>query len=143
MIVDANVLLYAVDSASRFHRAARDWLVEALNGPTLVGLPWPSLLAFQRISTHPRASANPLTPEQAWSYVTDWMEADPTWVPVPGEGHAEILRRLIIDGDLRGNLVSDAHLAALAIENGVGVCSTDSDFARFPGLAWVNPVAGR
>lgn len=143
MIVDANVLLYAVDADSTFHEAARDWLQETLNGPTRAGLPWASLLAFQRISTHPRASANPLTPEQAWSYITDWLDADATWIPVPGAKHAEILRRLIVDGDLRGNLVTDTHLAALAIEHGVGVCSMDSDFARFPQLSWVNPAAPR
>jgi toxin-antitoxin system PIN domain toxin len=143
VIVDANVLLYAVDADSTFHEAARGWLEETLNGPTRVGLPWASLLAFQRISTHPRAAASPLSPGQAWSYIADWLDTDATWVPAPGEKHAEILHRLIIDGDLRGNLVTDAHLAALAIEHGVGVCSTDSDFARFAGLTWVNPVAPR
>ncbi len=143
MIVDANVLLYAVDADSTFHDAARDWLEAALNGPTRVGLPWASLLAFQRISTHPRASATPLSPRQAWSYIGDWLDTDSAWVPLPGEKHAEILRRLIRDGDLRGNLVTDVHLAALAIEHGVGICSADSDFARFAGLAWVNPTAPR
>lgn len=143
MIVDANVLLYAVDSDSTFHAAARDWLEAALNGPARVGLPWASLLAFQRISTHPRASASPLSPGQAWSYIADWLDADSAWVPAPGEKHAEILRRLLIDGDLRGNLVTDAHLAALAIEHGVGICSADSDFARFAELSWVNPTAPR
>jgi toxin-antitoxin system PIN domain toxin len=141
VIVDANVLLYAVDAASGFHAAARSWLEAALNGPARVGLPWQSLVAFQRTSTHPRAAANPLTPGQAWSYVADWMQADATWVPVPGSQHAQILRGLIVDGDLRGNLVTDAHLAALAIEHGVGICSTDSDFARFSQITWVNPVA--
>ena len=99
-----------------------------------------SLLAFQRISTHPRASVSPLSPGQAWSFIADWLDADATWVPVPGERHAEIIHDLIAGGDLRGNLVTDAHLAALAIEHGVGVCSTDSDFARFPQITWVNPV---
>ncbi|HUK67719.1 MAG TPA: TA system VapC family ribonuclease toxin [Streptosporangiaceae bacterium] len=143
MIIDANVLLYAVDAQSTFHEATRDWLEETLNGPARVGLPWASLLAFQRISTHARASASPLSPGQAWSYIADWLDTDAAWVPTPGAKHAEILHRLIVDGDLRGNLVTDAHLAALAIEHGVGVCSTDSDFARFPGLTWVNPAAPR
>jgi toxin-antitoxin system PIN domain toxin len=140
MIVDANVLLYAVDASSPFHRSARDWLETSLNEPVRVGLPWASLLAFQRISTHPRASARPLTPHEAWSFVAEWLDADATWVPVPGERHAEILSGLIVAGDLRGNLVTDAHLAALAIEHGVGVCSADSDFARFPQISWVNPI---
>jgi uncharacterized protein len=140
MIVDANVLLYAVDTGSPFHRPAREWLETSLNEPGRVGLPWASLLAFQRISTHPRAAARPLSPGQAWSFVGDWLDADATWVPAPGERHAEIIHDLIVQGDLRGNLVSDAHLAALAIEHGVGVCSADSDFARFPQITWVNPV---
>jgi len=140
MIVDANVLLYAVDTSTPFHQSAKDWLESSLNEPARVGLPWASLLAFQRISTHPRASASPLSPRQAWSLVADWLAADTTWVPVPGQRHAEILHDLIVAGDLRGNLVTDAHLAALAIEHGVGVCSADSDFARFPQISWVNPV---
>jgi toxin-antitoxin system PIN domain toxin len=141
VIVDANVLLYAVDTSSPFHKPARDWLEGSLNEPARIGLPWASLLAFQRISTHPRASASPLSPSQAWSFVADWLDADAVWVPVPGERHAEIYSDLIVAGDLRGNLVTDAHLAALAIEHGVGVCSTDSDFARFPQITWVNPIA--
>ena len=140
MIVDANVLLYAVDTSSPFHESAKDWLESSLNEPARVGLPWASLLAFQRISTHPRAAVSPLSPSQAWSFVADWLDAETTWVPVPGERHAEIIRDLIVAGDLRGNLVTDAHLAALAIEHGVGICSTDSDFARFPQIAWVNPI---
>lgn len=140
MIVDANVLLYAVDAGSPFHESAKRWLETSLNEPARVGLPWVSLLAFQRISTHPRASARPLSPSQAWSFVTDWLDADATWVPLPGDRHAEIIRDLIVAADLRGNLVTDAHLAALAIEHGVGVCSADSDFARFPQIAWVNPI---
>lgn len=141
MIVDANVLLYAVDTGSTFHEPSRDWLERALNGPTRVGFPWASLTAFQRISTHPRVSADPLSPAQACSYVADWLEADRSWVPLPSDRHALILRRLIVGGDLRGNLVTDAHLAALAVEHGVGICSVDSDFARFPELTWVNPAA--
>ena len=140
MIVDASVLLYAVDTRSPFHERARDWLETSLNEPARTGLPWASLLAFQRIATHPRASVTPLSPSQAWSFVADWLEADATWVPVPGERHAEIIADLIVGGDLRGNLVTDAHLAALAIEHGVGICSTDSDFARFPQITWVNPI---
>ena len=142
MIVDANILLYAADSSSKFHRGAAAWLEEALNGPARVGLPWPSLTAFVRIVTHPRAAASPLSPVEAWSFVDNWLEADLAWIPLPGPRHAEVFRRLVIDGDLRGNFVPDAHLAALAIEHGVGVCSADSDFARFPGLDWVNPVSG-
>ncbi len=139
MIVDANVLLYAVDDQSHFHTAARTWLDDAMNGVERVGLPWVSLMAFQRIITHPRVTASPLTPADAWGYITDWLDADQAWVPTPGTRHRDILGRLLIDGDLRGNLVTDAHLAALAIEHGTAICSFDSDFARFEGLHWINP----
>lgn len=139
MIVDANVLLYAVDRQSHFHLTARNWLDDAMNGVERVGFPWVSLTAFQRIITHPRATANPLRPAQAWNYVTDWLDATQSWVPTTGARHRAILGRLLVDEDLRGNLVTDAHLAALAIEHGTGLCSFDSDFARFPGLHWINP----
>lgn len=139
MIVDANVLLYAVDNQSPFHGRAHGWLDEAINGVERVGLPWASLMAFQRIATHPRATANPLTCTDAWSYVTDWLDADQVWVPVPGCRHRDILGRLLVDGDLRANLVTDAHLAALAMEHGTSICSFDSDFARFDGLHWMSP----
>ena len=139
MIVDANVLLYAVDSKSHFHVTARTWLDEAMNGVERVGLPWVSLMAFQRIITHPRVTANPLTPADAWSYITDWLDADQAWVPTPGSRHRDILGQLLIDGDLHGNLVTDAHLAALAIENGTGICSFDSNFTRFNDLRWIDP----
>lgn len=139
MIVDANVLLYAVDDRSHFHTTARSWLEGALNGFERVGLPWVSLTAFQRIITHPRATANPLSPSDAWSYITDWLDAAQAWVPAPGARHRDILGKLLIDGDLHGNLVTDANLAALAIEHGTSICSFDSDFARFDGLSWINP----
>ena len=104
-----------------------------------VGLPWQSLLAFVRIVTHPRALPNPLSPGEAWSFIRDWLDAPAAWLPNPGRGYQEILGRLVSELDLRGNLVSDAALAALALENGVPVVSADSDFARFPRLVWLNP----
>ncbi len=140
MIVDANILLYAVDSSSPQHDRARTWLEDALNGHGRVGLPWSSLTAFLRIATHPRVSADPLSQAEAWGFVADWLAAGPAWIPVPTDRHAEVLGRLLADGDLRGNLVPDADLAALAIEHGVGICSADSDFARFTGLEWFNPL---
>ena len=141
MIVDANILLYATDRSSRFHDGASDWLERAMNGPGWVGLPWQSLVAFVRIATHPRAATQPLTAAGAWRQVENWLAADVAWVPNPTERHAEVLGRLITANDIRGNLVADAHLAALAIEHGLGVCSADSDFARFPDVRWFNPVA--
>ena len=141
MLVDANVLLYAVDEASPFHDRARAWLEGALNGPRRVGIAWPSLWAFVRIATHARALERPLDPADAWAIVEGWLDAPTVWVPVPGRGHRTILGRLIRDLDLRGNLVADAALAALCIEHGLDIVSADSDFARFVETTWINPVA--
>jgi uncharacterized protein len=141
MLVDANLLLYAVDRRSAFHERAHDWLTDQLNGPRRVGLPWPSLLAFQRIATHPRAWQQPLDPETAWRVVRDWLACDAVWVPVPTSRHAQVLGDLVMHHQLRANLVGDAHLAALAYEHGLTIYSADTDFARFPAVPWVNPLA--
>ena len=143
MLVDANILLFAVDETSRFHERAARWLAERLGGPQRVGLPWQSLVAFLRISTHPRAAEHPLSPREAWSYVEDWVTAETAWIPGPTERHAEVLGSLVDSYQLRGNLISDAHLAALAIEHGLTVCSADTDFARFSEIRWENPIAAR
>ena len=140
MLVDANILLYAVDEASPFHDRARGWLQDALNAPHRVGIPWQSLTGFVRITTHPRASPDPLSPAEAWRFVAGWLERDNVWTPTPGRGHGAILGRLVLDGELRGNLVSDASLAALCLEHGLRMVSADSDFARFEGLSWTNPL---
>lgn len=142
MLVDASILLYAVDEDSPFHMKARDWLEDALNGPRRIAIPWASLTAFVRIATHPRAMLEPLTPSDAWELVEGWLDAPATWVPVPGRGHREILGRLIRDLDLRTNLVADAALAALCIEHGLQIVSADSDFARFTEITWINPTRG-
>lgn len=140
MLVDANLLLFAVDASSTFHQASRDWLTARLNGPTRVGFPWQSLTAFVRISTNPRAYDSPLRPDEAWQRVEEWLGSDAAWVPLPTERHAEVMGRLIRTYELRGNLIPDADLAALAIEHGVGIASADTDFARFTELAWENPL---
>jgi toxin-antitoxin system PIN domain toxin len=137
----ASVLLYAVDRGSPYHEVAADWLTERLNGPRRVGLPWQSLVAFLRISTHPRASVSPLQPDDAVSYVEEWLSADVAWVPVPGPGHGPLLMDLIRRHHIGGNLVSDVHLAALAMEHGLSVVSADSDFARFTDVVWINPFS--
>ena len=141
MLIDANILLYAVDEDSPFHASAHDWIDETLNGSRRVGIPWLSLVAFVRIATHPRALLEPLTPADAWRFVDEWLDAPAVWVPAPGRGHREILGRLIRDLDLRANLVSDAVLAALCIEHGLQMVSADSDFARFTEIRWLNPVS--
>ncbi|GAB2457612.1 type II toxin-antitoxin system VapC family toxin [Nocardioides hungaricus] len=139
MIVD--VLLSAEDSSSPHRRPCVDWLTEALNGPTRIGLPWPSLLAFLRIRTHPRLYERPLDITTAWSRVQDWLAAPAAWVPAPTQRHADVLDDLVRRHLPTADLVPDVHLAALAIEHGVGLCSSDSDFARFSGLRWFNPLA--
>ena len=141
MIVDANILLYAVDSTSPSHARARRWLEDQLNGTTRVGLPWQSLTAFVRIATHPRALAHPMRAADAWSHVTAWLAASPAWIPLATEHHARVLGGLIERYAVTGNLVPDAHLAALAIEHGVAIASADTDFARFTEVRWVNPLA--
>lgn len=141
MLVDANILLYSVDTSSPFHERADEWLTAALNGTRRVGLPWISLTAFLRIATNPRASRSPLTPAQAWEHIDGWLGAPATWIPHPGRSHHQILHDLTTRLDLRAGLVSDAVLAAICIEYGLDIVSADSDFARFTDLNWTNPVA--
>jgi len=140
MLVDANILLFAVDARSPLHASAERWLTEQLNGPRRVAFPWLSLAAFVRISTHPRASAEPLTSAEAWQHVEDWLGCDTAWIPNPTDHHRQVLGGLITRYELRGNLVTDAQLAALAIEHGLTVYSTDTDFARFEEIRWVDPL---
>ena len=142
MLLDANLLLYAVHRGADHHDAAREWLTEQLNGSRRVGIPWSSLGAFLRISTHPRAFPRPLSPAAAWDRVTDWLAAPVAWIPAPGPEHARILGDLIVSDDVRGGLVPDAMLAAIAIEHGLTLYSTDTDFARFTALHWQNPLRG-
>ena len=140
MLVDANILLFAVDSSSPFHASAQRWLTAQLSGPRRVGLPWESLIAFVRISTHPRAVARPLDTASAWAHVHDWLAAEPAWIPLPTDRHADVLGSLLNEYRITGSLVPDAHLAALAIEHGLTVCSADTDFARFREIQWENPI---
>ena len=116
-------------------------MTEQLNGPRRVAFPWLSLAAFVRISTPPpKASAEPLSPAQAWQHVEDWLACDTAWVPTPTDHHQQVLGRLITRYELRGNLVPDAQLAALAIEHGLTLYSSDTDFARFEEIRWVDPL---
>lgn len=141
MLIDANILLYATDSSSPHHARVADWWEAALNGHQRIGIPWQSIGAFLRIVTHPRIVENPLSAAAAVGIVEDWLAADPVWVPPATERTTRILMELLRSTGVTGNLVTDAQLAALAIENGVAVASADSDFARFP-VTWVNPLTG-
>ncbi|BBX73230.1 PIN domain-containing protein [Mycobacterium shinjukuense] len=140
MLIDANLLLYAVDQRAVWHHAAVGWLSAQLNGSRRVGLPWQSLAAFLRIGTHPRAFPRPLTPAAAFDIVDSWLSVPVAWAPEPGPEYARILGHLIVAHDVRGNLIPDAMLAALAIEHGLTLYSTDTDFARFSDLRWENPL---
>jgi toxin-antitoxin system PIN domain toxin len=140
-MVDANILIYAhVDSFAE-HRRARAWIDEQLNGSAAVGLPWPSLLAFLRLVTNPRVFDRPESMGQAWCQVLGWLACDPVWIPQPTDQHQEILTEMLALPGVHGNLVPDAHLAALAVEHNLTLCSTDGDFARFSGLRWLNPLS--
>lgn len=143
MLLDANLLLYAVHEGAERHDAARAWLTEQLNGSRRVAFPWWSLGAFVRIATHPRAFPKPLSPATAWDRVADWLDSPVAWIPEPGPAYPRILGRLIADHDVRGNLVPDAMLAALAIEHGLTLCSSDTDFGRFSDLRWEDPLRGQ
>ena len=140
ILVDANVLVYAHVESLAQHERARAWLDQQLNGTALVGLPWPSLLTFLRLVTNPRVFEHAELISDAWSQVLAWLGCETSWVPQPGERHAELLGRYLAMPGVHANLVPDAHLAALAMEHGLVLCSTDGDFARFPGLRWLNPL---
>ncbi len=139
ILVDANILIYAhVDSFVQHDLAGR-WLDEQINGPTSVGMPLESLLAFLRLVTNARVFERPEPIGQAWQQVRAWLSCDSVWIPQPTERHVDVLDELLSQPDVHANLVPDAHLAALAIEHGLTLCSTDGDFARFPALRWLNP----
>jgi uncharacterized protein len=140
-LVDANLLVYAHVSSSPQHERAREWLDEQLNGVAPVGIPWPSLLAFLRLVTNPRVFEQPEAMASAWDQVLAWLGCETAWIPHPGERHAQLLGELLALPGIQANLVPDARLAALAIEHGLTLYSTDGDFARFPRLRWRNPLS--
>jgi uncharacterized protein len=141
ILIDVNLLIYATNTSASQHAAAREWLDRQLSDIHRVGLPWPTLLGFLRLATNGRVAARPLTIAAAWNLVSQWLACEPAWIPLPTERHAEVLGKLLAEPGVYGNLVPDAHLAALAIEHGLTLCSTDGDFARFPELKWLNPLA--
>ncbi|UCF98991.1 MAG: type II toxin-antitoxin system VapC family toxin [Spirochaetaceae bacterium] len=140
MLVDVNILLYAEDATSPNHEAARLWWDEQLSGTDSVYLSWPVLTAFIRIGTNRRVFRNPLTIGEAAERVQSWLDQPCTRIITPTERHWIIFRELLEKGQATANLVADAHLATLAIEYGCVLFSTDSDFSRFPGLKWRNPL---
>lgn len=141
ILIDANLLVYAVDADSPHHTAARRFIEEALSGDESVGLAWIVILAFLRITTRAGILRRQLSPEAALAYVDQWLAQDCVNTVIPGPQHWALLRTLLNAAGTAGNLTSDAHLAALAIEQGATLCSTDGDFARFPGIRYANPLS--
>ena len=139
ILVDTNLLIYAWNTGSPEHERAAEWLEGRLNGVAAVGLPWASLLGFVRLVTNPRVFEGALPVDTAWAQVDEWLELPNVFTPEPAQRHREILRSLTPEIG-RSEHVPDAHLAALAIEYGLTLQTTDRDFARFSGLNWENPL---
>jgi uncharacterized protein len=140
-LIDLNLLLYSVNRDSVPHRQAKAWLEDVLSGDEPIAIPWVVLLGFLRISTNPHLFPDPLQVRQALEIVDGWLAQPNVQLLSPQVRHWPILRSLLNESGAAGNLTTDAHLAALAIENGAELCSTDSDFSRFPRLNWTNPLS--
>jgi uncharacterized protein len=140
ILIDANLLIYAKFSDLPQHVQARNWLEDQMSSPGRVGIPWQSSLAFLRLATNSRMFARLLGIRAAWRQVAEWLDHPRVWIPEPTEDHAAVLGQILVQAQVKGDLVPDANLAALAIEHGLTVCSADSDFARFPGVTWLNPI---
>ena len=141
-LVDLNLLLYAVNRDAANHERAKAWLEDTLSGEETVALPWVVVLGFLRVSTSARILPHALTPEQAIAIVDSWLARPQVLSLHPSDQHWRVLRGVLADTGTAGNLTTDAHLAALAIEHDAELCSTDGDFARFGRLRWTNPLAG-
>jgi|SRR5579863_6168682 uncharacterized protein len=141
ILVDANILIYAVNADAPSNRKAKLWLESALAGQETVGFSWNVILAFLRLTTRPGLFRRPLRADTAFDLVAAWLNQTSATVVHPGPRHLAVLRELLRPLGTAGNLTSDAHLAALAIEHGAQLCSSDTDFARFNGLKWRNPLS--
>lgn len=139
MLPDLNLLIYAVNSDSRHHEEARRWWEGCMNGDEPILLAWVVLLGFLRLSTSPRVFPRPLAPAVAWEILEGWVMSPVTRIVNPGDNHPQILKALTLESGTGGNLTTDAHLAALAIEHSAVLYTLDNDFARFASLKWRNP----
>jgi uncharacterized protein len=140
-LVDANLLLYAADESSPHHAVVKPWLEERLSGSETFAFTWAVLLAFVRLATNPRVFEAPLNLDEAFDLVDSWLEQPCATVVHATDRHGQLLRELLAPLGTAGNLTSDAHLAALAVEHGAELCSADADFTRFARVQWVNPLA--
>ena len=142
IMLDVNLLIYAYDKSSPFHLRTRNRLDQLFVQGAKIGMPWPTLLGFLRLLCNQHVVKNTVTTAQAWQTTESILAIPGIWIPLPGEQHARILGRLLTAGSgVSPRVIHDAHLAALAIEHGLILCSTDGDFARFEGLRWENPLA--
>ena len=141
ILPDINLLLHAYNSESPVHPAARTWWEDLLNGTRPVGLPWVVILGFIRVATHRQILTNPLPVATACAHARAWLSRPYVSLLEPGDRHAEILFGLLEALGTAGNLTTDAHLAALAIEHQAELCSNDADFSRFRGLRWTDPLS--
>ena len=141
ILVDANLLLYAYNPGSPQHQQSREWLEQTLSGSELVRFAWLTLWAFIRIGSNPRVFDRPFTAAETEAIVSSWLSQPNAGLLEPGERHWQLLRKLLDEGQATGPLVMDAVIAAIALEHGATLCTTDRDFARFPGLKWRNPLS--
>lgn len=139
-LLDVNLLLYATNDRAPAHQRARPWFEEVMSSGEIVAMPWAVLMAFIRLTTNPRVLVTPLSAADAVAYIAGWRRHPTVTIPEPTDRHLDVLTHLLESTGVGGNLVSDAHLAALAIEHGATLCSADNDFDRFPGLDWINPL---
>jgi toxin-antitoxin system PIN domain toxin len=141
IVLDANLLLYAYDTGSVMHRAARAWIEQVFSQGEPIGVPWQTVGAFLRVTTNPKLRGDRFTIEEAAAIVDLWLAQPNVRLLGPGERHWSILKPAMVDGQVRGPMITDAQLAAVTVEFGGVLHTTDRDFARFPGLRWVNPIA--
>ena len=139
-LLDANILVYSFVRAMPQHQKAKSWLDPVLNDVARVGIPWYTSLAFVRLVSNPRIFERPASISDAWKQVQDWLDCESVWIPEPTERHVEVMKTLLNQPGLTSNHVPDAHLAGLAIEYGLVVCTTDTDFQRFSGIKTENPL---
>lgn len=140
-LLDVNLLLYATNDRAPMHDRARRWFEAVMSSGEIVAMPWSVLVAFIRLTTNPRVLLTPLSAADAVGHVASWTGHPTVAIPEPTDRHLDVLTHLLESTGVGGNLVSDAHIASLAIEHGATLCSADNDFGRFPGLDWINPLA--
>ncbi|MCE2465726.1 MAG: type II toxin-antitoxin system VapC family toxin [Dehalococcoidia bacterium] len=140
IVPDLNLLVYAHNTGAPFHERAKEWWEDLINGQERVGVPWAVVTGFVRLMTHPRVLTSPVAPSVAMSYVSEWFSFPHVARLNPGSNHLSYFRQNLIDAGVGGNLVTDCHIAALAMEYQAELHSNDTDFSRFSGLRWRNPL---